>query len=159
VLGRYRTNTEIFGASLSKKEGLIVMTKRLIGYPGMFQQQKKAGLYNENICLSPSPPTGCPNIFPVRDNPNPINILKVKTFQYTAISDGIKRIYTNQDGVAKYGSSRILNPNSVSYINLFINGILQPNINYTVVQGRLIFSNDLPVSGAPIILQFVIIYG
>jgi Domain of unknown function (DUF4183) len=135
------------------------MTKKLIGYHSMHQQQKKIGLYNEDICLSPSPPRGCPNIYPVRENPNPTNILKVKTFQYTAISDGIKRIYTNHDRVLKYGSSRILDPNSVSYINLFINGILQPNINYTVVQGRLIFSNDLPVSGAPIILQFVIIYG
>ncbi|WP_412547133.1 DUF4183 domain-containing protein [Peribacillus simplex] len=98
-------------------------------------------------------------IYPVRENPNPINILKVKTFQYTAISDGIKRIYTNQDGVLKYGSSGILNPNSVSYINLFINGILQPNINYIVEQGKLTFSKDLPLSGSPIIVQFVIIYG
>ncbi|USK74119.1 DUF4183 domain-containing protein [Peribacillus frigoritolerans] len=135
------------------------MTKKSIGYHSMHQQQKKIGLYNEDICLPPSPPRGCPNIYPVREKPNPTDILKVKTFQYTAISDGIKRIYTNQDRVLKYGSSRILDPNSVSYINLFINGILQPNINYTVEQGRLIFSNDLPVSGAPIILQFVIIYG
>jgi hypothetical protein len=135
------------------------MTKKLIGYHSMYQQQKKTGLYNKNSCISPSPPRGCPNIYPVRENPNPINILKVKTFQYTAISDGIKRIYTNQDGVLKYGSSGILNPNSVSYINLFINGILQPNINYIVEQGKLTFSNDLPLSGSPIILQFVIIYG
>ncbi|WHY96708.1 DUF4183 domain-containing protein [Peribacillus simplex] len=135
------------------------MPKKLIGYHSMYQQQKKTGLNNKNICLSPSPPRGCPNIYPVRENPDPANILKVKTFQYTAISDGIKRIYTNQDGVLKYGSSRILDPNSVSYINLFINGILQPNINYTVEQGKLTFSNDIPLSGAPIILQFVIIYG
>ncbi|MFJ7939588.1 DUF4183 domain-containing protein [Peribacillus sp. NPDC096622] len=135
------------------------MTKKLIGYHSMYQQQKKTGLYNKNSCISPSPPRGCPNIYPVRENPNPINILKVKTFQYTAISDGIKRVYTNQDGVLKYGSSGILNPNSVSYINLFINGILQPNINYIVEKGKLTFSNDLPLSGSPIILQFVIIYG
>lgn len=135
------------------------MTKKLIGYHSMYQQQKKTGLYDENICLSPSPPRGCPNIYPVKEKPNPNNILKVKTFQYTAISDGIKMVYTNQDRMLKYGSSRILDPNSVSYINLFINGILQPNINYIVEQGKLTFSNDLPLSGAPIILQFVIIYG
>ncbi|TVX78734.1 DUF4183 domain-containing protein [Peribacillus simplex] len=61
-------------------------------------------------------------------------------------------MYTNQDGVLKYGSSRILTPNS-------INGILQPDINYIVEQGKLTFSNYLPLSGSPIILQFVIIYG
>ncbi|MCQ6275439.1 DUF4183 domain-containing protein [Bacillus sp. V3B] len=126
----------------------------------MYQQQNKTRLYNKNICLSPIPPRGCPNIYPAREKPKPINILEVKTFQYTTISDGIKRIYTNQDGVSKYGSSGILNPNSVSYVNLFINGILQPNINYIVEQGKLTFtSNDLPLSGSPIILQFVIIYG
>ncbi|MBT2649421.1 DUF4183 domain-containing protein [Bacillus sp. ISL-34] len=32
----------------------------------------------------------------------------------------------------------MLNPNSVSYKNLFINGILQPNINYIVERENLL---------------------
>lgn len=112
------------------------------------------------MCLLSIPPEGCRSIFPVRESPSPSNILKVKTFQYTTISDGIKRVYTSQDGIPEYGSSEILNPKSVSYINLFINGILQPSINYVVSSGILrLTSSDLPIAGSPIILQFVIIYG
>ncbi|MGZ9819471.1 hypothetical protein ACXM0N_26775 [Peribacillus simplex] len=40
-----------------------------------------------------------------------------------------------------------------------MNGILLPDINYFVEQGKHTFSNALPLSGSPIILQFVIIYG
>ena len=57
--------------------------------------------------------------------------------------------------MVQYGSSKIIDPSSVSYINLFINGILQPPINYMVTPGVLrLMSNDLSVSGTPIILQF-----
>lgn len=85
-------------------------------------------------------------------------VLSVDTFQYTTISDG-SQVYTNQDGRADYGSSDILDPNDVSYINLFVNGILQPPVFYDVQEGQLSFPdlNRTPEEGAPIILQFIII--
>ena len=62
--------------------------------------------------------------------------------------------------MVQYGNYKILDPSSVSYINLFINGILQPPTNYMVTSETIkLMSNDLSVSGTPIILQFVIVYG
>lgn len=110
------------------------------------------------------PPRGCPNIFPVPESlptppsPSP-TILKADTLQYVAISDGVKRIYTNQDGLTEYGNTSILNPNSVSYMNLFINAMLQPPSLYKVQEGFLILtSRDIPMENVPIILQFILIY-
>lgn len=124
---------------------------------------KNQKLKNANICMYQTPPSSCSGIFPKSDSPSPSpspTILKVETYQYTTISDGIKRVYTNQDGIAAYDSSKILDPSKVSYINLFINGILQPPINYVVTPGTLrLTTNDLPYSGTIIILQFVIVYG
>jgi Domain of unknown function (DUF4183) len=87
-------------------------------------------------------------------------ILKAETLQYVTFSDGIKRIYTNKDGSTEYGNVGILDPNSVSYMNLFINGVLQPPILYQVNKGILaLTSQDVPNQGVPIILQFIKIYG
>lgn len=83
-------------------------------------------------------------------------IAKTETYQYYATSDGIKSVYTNEDELKQYGSSGILNPATVSFMNLFINGILQPQNQYMVESGRLTFtSGDVPEAGSPIILQFV----
>ncbi|MFU0789396.1 DUF4183 domain-containing protein [Virgibacillus proomii] len=90
--------------------------------------------------------------------PPPSEILKTDVFQYTTISDGVKTVYTNQDKVPQYSTSDILNPNDVSYINLFINGILQPAIVYNVQPGSLqllVGQSDIPRKGVPIILQFI----
>lgn len=110
---------------------------------------------NKNVCITPSPPRGCPDIYPVTPK-----ILKADTLQYVTISDGVKRLYTNEDGLTGYENTGILNPNSVSFINLFINAMLQPPSLYQVQEGILVLtSQDVPKQGVPIILQFVIIYG
>jgi Domain of unknown function (DUF4183)/Collagen triple helix repeat (20 copies) len=77
---------------------------------------------------------------------------------YFTFSDGEKRLYTNNDGVAEYGITEILAPNEVSYINLFINGILQPQINYEVEEGKLtLLTDEVPGKDVPITLQFILI--
>ncbi|OPA76706.1 hypothetical protein BVG16_16175 [Paenibacillus selenitireducens] len=104
-------------------------------------------------------PSGCPDIFPGKPNPCPPNpcppiILKTEIFQYTTISDGTNNQYTSNDAVLQFSTSGILDPNGISIINLFINGILQsPNL-YVVHQDILILS-EAPTQGVPIILQFI----
>lgn len=105
-------------------------------------------------------PPGCPDIFPGPRCQEVPQILQVETFLYNAISDGIKHIYTNADELTQYGNNGILNPNSVSYMNLFINGILQPSVNYQVQEGLLILTTpDVPENGVSISLQFIRIIG
>lgn len=82
---------------------------------------------------------------------------KVKTFEFYTISDGIKRVYTNSDALKEYGQQQIIHPGNLSYINLFINGILQPLATYTVENGKLTLeTEDIPPKGTPIILQMVV---
>ncbi|WP_199929720.1 DUF4183 domain-containing protein [Brevibacillus brevis] len=81
-------------------------------------------------------------------------IIRTETYQYTAISDGVKNVYTNSDAVMPFSTSGILDPNEVSVVNLFINGMLQPPNLYVVQPGVLILS-DVPVQGVPLILQFI----
>jgi len=77
---------------------------------------------------------------------------------YFTFSDGEKRLYTNSDGIDKYGITEILGPNEVSYINLFINGILQPHTNYKVEENKLtLLTEDVPAEDVPITLQFILI--
>ncbi|MED1087139.1 DUF4183 domain-containing protein [Bacillus mycoides] len=91
-------------------------------------------------------PTGIPGTIPTT------NLL------YFTFSDGEKLIYTNADGIAQYGTTQILSPSEVSYINLFINGILQPQPFYEVTAGQLtLLDAEPPSQGSSIILQFIII--
>ncbi|MCQ6281063.1 DUF4183 domain-containing protein [Bacillus sp. EB600] len=77
---------------------------------------------------------------------------------YFTFSDGQKLIYTNADGLAEFGTTQILSPNEVSYINLFINGILQPQTVYLVQEGSLtLLTPTAPEAGVPITLQFILI--
>ncbi|MBT2200948.1 DUF4183 domain-containing protein [Bacillus thuringiensis] len=77
---------------------------------------------------------------------------------YYTFSDGEKLIYTDADGIAQYGTTNILSPTEVSYVNLFINGILQPQPFYEVSTGKLtLLDNQPPSQGSSIILQFIII--
>jgi len=88
----------------------------------------------------------------------PSRVLQVETYQYNAISDGVKAIYTNEDELTEYGDRGILDPKKVSFINLFINGVLQPKSLYEVEEGKLILkTKDVPIRGVPIILQFITI--
>ena len=85
-------------------------------------------------------------------------LIPVTNLLYFTFSDGEKRLYTSSDGVAKYGITEILEPNEVSYINLFINGILQPHTNYKVEENKLILlTEDTPSKNVPIVLQFILI--
>ncbi|AKL96314.1 hypothetical protein CACET_c28690 [Clostridium aceticum] len=82
--------------------------------------------------------------------------LKSKVYQYNALSDGKKRMYTNQDELLQYGNKGILDPHKVSYYSLFINGVLQPKTNYIIEKGLLFLkTKDLPLKGSPIIITFV----
>ncbi|MCC1488037.1 DUF4183 domain-containing protein, partial [Bacillus tropicus] len=77
---------------------------------------------------------------------------------FYTFSDGEKLTYTDSDGLAQYGTTHILSPDEVSYINLFINGILQPQPLYQVSTGQLtLLDNQPPSQGSSIILQFIII--
>ncbi|MBU0940685.1 MAG: DUF4183 domain-containing protein [Bacteroidetes bacterium] len=77
--------------------------------------------------------------------------------EFFAISDGFKRIFTEEDGLTEYGNQKVLNPTNVSYTNLFINGVLQPKKNYDIEEGKLtLLTDDVPSVGAPIILQMII---
>jgi hypothetical protein len=81
---------------------------------------------------------------------------KVIKHECYLLSDGYRRIFTERDALIGYGQQRILDPRDFSYINLFINGVLQPPKNYEVKKGKIILmTDDIPVKGAPIILQMV----
>lgn len=94
--------------------------------------------------------------FDVKDD----KMINVKNYQYTTFSDGVKREFTNDDELKLYGSKGILDPNEVTYFNLYINGVLQPKTNYIVKQGLLLLTTvDIPQKGVPIILESLIIKG
>ncbi|MED0989333.1 DUF4183 domain-containing protein [Bacillus nitratireducens] len=89
----------------------------------------------------------------------PIGNIHTSNILYFTFSDGEKLIYTNADGIPEYGTTQILSPDDVSYINLFINGILQPQPFYKVTAGQLILvDSEPPLLGASIVLQFIIIH-
>jgi hypothetical protein len=83
-------------------------------------------------------------------------LLKADVYQYNAFSNGEKRIFTNEDELTQYGNRGILDPNDVSYFNLFINGVLQPKINYEIEKGLLLLkTKDIPLEGSSILIVFV----
>ncbi|MDP4552581.1 DUF4183 domain-containing protein [Alkalihalobacillus macyae] len=85
--------------------------------------------------------------------------LETWTYTYNAKSDGKSFCYRNEDELKEYGSLGILNPASVSLINLFINGVLQPQVIYEVTKGCLKLKvNTAPPKDAPVILQFIAFY-
>jgi len=89
--------------------------------------------------------------------PGPIG---VETVQYITLAVEGKKVYTDKDALKQYGSSDILDPDSVSTINLFVNGVLHPPSIYNIEKGILhLESSDLPPKDAPIILLFVTIKG
>jgi hypothetical protein len=84
---------------------------------------------------------------------NPL-IINVETSEYISISDGIKRVYLNSDGIE--GFNIIPDPLTFSYSNLFINGMLQPLSFYNIIKGKLTLNTeDVPISGSFIILQLI----
>lgn len=125
-------------------------------------KKRRKDLISENDRVNYSPPPGCPLIFPrdhieFSDLFQPV-LIKADTCHYFTLSKGEKRHYTNRDALTKYGKQEILDPEDVSYLHLFINGVLQPSSVYKVEKGSLYLKSiDLPLKGSPIILEFVII--
>lgn len=85
-------------------------------------------------------------------------LIPATNLMYFTVSDGVKLVYTNSDGNPLFGTTQILAPNQVSYTNLFINGIIQPQTSYVVQAGALtLLSPIAPEAGVPITLQFILI--
>ncbi|WP_235973437.1 DUF4183 domain-containing protein [Peribacillus faecalis] len=81
---------------------------------------------------------------------------KVEVCEYYTLSDGCRKMYTDEDALKEYSSETIFPPCEVSYYNLFINGVLQPPSAYCVEKGKLILKTaDIPIRNAPIILQMI----
>ena len=94
--------------------------------------------------------------FKLRNKNN--QLLKAEVYQYNTISKGDK-VYTNEDELTMYGNEGILDPQHTSYENLFINGVIQPKINYIVKKGILtLVVNLAPIKGAPISIQFISLF-
>lgn len=84
------------------------------------------------------------------------NLINADVYQYNTLSDGIKKIYTNDDELTQYGDRGILDPDDVSYFGLFINGVLQPKVNYEIQKGLLLLkTEDAPIKGSTIIISFI----
>ncbi|HHV08670.1 MAG TPA: DUF4183 domain-containing protein [Clostridiales bacterium] len=84
------------------------------------------------------------------------NLLDADVYQYNTLSDGIKKIYTNDDELIQYGDRGILDPNDVSFFSLFINGVLQPKVNYEIQKGLLLLkTEDVPIKDSTIIISFI----
>ncbi|OSX98820.1 hypothetical protein BTJ45_04836 [Bacillus mycoides] len=106
----------------------------------------------------PTGPTGPTGLTGPTGEPGVIGPITTTNLLYYTFADGEKLIFTDTDGIAQYGTTNILSPSEVSYINLFINGILQPQPLYQVSTGQLtILDNQPPSQGSSIILQFIII--
>ncbi|MDD3392245.1 MAG: CotY/CotZ family spore coat protein [Bacilli bacterium] len=85
---------------------------------------------------------------------NSSNSIIVETSEYITVSDSIKRVYLNSDGIKDFNV--IPDPLTISYYNLFVNGMLQPPSFCTVVEGKMTLNTqDIPISGTYIILQFI----
>lgn len=86
------------------------------------------------------------------------HLIKSENYQYNTVSDGVKSVYTNADELLMYGNKGLLNPNAVSYYNVFINGELQPETNYILTEGQLMLTmSEVPMPGVPIIVEFIIL--
>ncbi|MFZ3587680.1 DUF4183 domain-containing protein [Bacillus sp. DJP31] len=81
---------------------------------------------------------------------------KVDVFEFYTVSDGSRRIFTEGDSLKGYGEQRIIGAERVSYTNLFINGVLQPQRCYEIEEGKIMIkTDDIPLRGTPIILQMI----
>jgi Domain of unknown function (DUF4183)/Collagen triple helix repeat (20 copies) len=124
------------------------------GTPGPRGPQGVPGPRGPQGVPGPQGPQGAPG----PQGPPISGLIPTTNLLYFTFSDGEKRVYTNNDGVAEYGITEILAPNEVSYINLFINGTLQPQINYEVEEGKLtLLTDEVPGKDVPITLQFILI--
>lgn len=85
-------------------------------------------------------------------------LLKAEVSSFNARSYGNK-IYTNRDAISMHGEQEILALPLTSYEHLFVNGVIQPSVNYSVEEGLLTLETlDAPINGAPVTLQFVRVF-
>ncbi|PRT32775.1 DUF4183 domain-containing protein [Bacillus wiedmannii] len=127
----------------------------LTGSPGV---TGPTGLTGSPGVTGPTGLTGSPGVTGATGPTGVIGPITTTNLLFYTFSDGEKLIYTDSDGIAQYGTTHILPPDEVSYINLFINGILQPQPLYQVSNGQLtLLDNQPPTQGSSIILQFIII--
>ncbi|MFJ7755187.1 DUF4183 domain-containing protein [Peribacillus muralis] len=83
---------------------------------------------------------------------------RIVAYEFYAVANGCQRVFVEEDGITDIEKQVIPDPAKVSYMNLFINGVLQPHDNYTVEAGKLTLNTvDAPITGTPIILQTFII--
>lgn len=83
-------------------------------------------------------------------------LLKATAEQYNARANEAQKNYTNADELTEYGHVGILAPDTVSYHDLYINAMLQPDVNYDVTEGHLdLLTIDAPLVGAPVVLAYV----
>ncbi|HHW66545.1 MAG TPA: DUF4183 domain-containing protein [Epulopiscium sp.] len=84
------------------------------------------------------------------------SLLRTEVYQYNTLYEEDKKEYTNEDEIPEYGNRGILDPEMVSFFNLYINGVVQPRENYDIEQGKLTLNIvDAPVENAPILIRFV----
>lgn len=82
--------------------------------------------------------------------------MRVEISQYNTIADGTKRTFLDSDEMKEYGCCGILSPTDVSYFNVFVNGLLQPQKNYILEKGRLFFTTqNIPSKGQSVTILFV----
>jgi Domain of unknown function (DUF4183) len=124
-----------------------LLNKKVVIILKSFASRKKCTAYHFP-CALPLQPTGPPFQ----------GLVPATNLMFFTISDGTKLVYTNSDGLPQFGITQILAPSQASYINLFINGMLQPQSSYNIQEGVLtIFANEAPPAGDPITLQFILI--
>ena len=88
----------------------------------------------------------------------PVYVIKGEVYQYNTLADG-KREYTNEDEILMYGNQGILDPQETSYQLLYVNGVIQPQSNFSIKKGLLTLEAvDLPILGGPISIQFLSLY-
>lgn len=81
---------------------------------------------------------------------------QVELYEFYMFVKENQRIFSYHDQVNEYQNGKIPSPEDVSYMNLFINGVLQPAKNYEVVKDQLILKTvDLPLEKTILILQMV----
>ena len=81
---------------------------------------------------------------------------KVELYEFYMYAKENQRVFSYYDQVDEYRVNEIPSPEDVSYMNLFINGVLQPAKNYKVVKDKLILNTvDLPLEKTILILQMV----
>ena len=81
---------------------------------------------------------------------------KAVTSYYVAVADGAKTTFRNEDALTEYGDKGIPSPCDISFVTLYVNGVLQPAPVYQMEKGLLELSGA-PETGQYVILESVLI--